>query len=70
MRPGTNNNQAALLNILDNETLVSVVTRGVKRFLLQRGGKDTIKTLITARDTSVESLKSFQTGQGPLASAR
>jgi radical SAM protein with 4Fe4S-binding SPASM domain len=60
MRPGTNNNQAALLNILDNETLAGVATRGIKRFLLQRGRKDMIKTLTTVRDTSVRLWNSYR----------
>jgi radical SAM protein with 4Fe4S-binding SPASM domain len=53
MRPGGNNNPAALLNIIENGSLVSIATRGIKRFLLRRTRKDTIKQLIKVRDTSV-----------------
>jgi MoaA/NifB/PqqE/SkfB family radical SAM enzyme len=53
MREGSDNDPDALLNSIESDSLVSVVKRGVKRFLIQRGRKDTIKRLIKVRDVCV-----------------
>ena len=53
MRQGGNNKPSALMHIIEKQSVVGIMTRGIKSFLLQRGRKDTLKQLTTMRDTSV-----------------
>jgi MoaA/NifB/PqqE/SkfB family radical SAM enzyme len=53
MRGGGNNNPDVLLNLIDNDSMISNMTRNMKRFFIKRSRKDTVKKLVKTRDISV-----------------
>jgi MoaA/NifB/PqqE/SkfB family radical SAM enzyme len=60
MRNGSNSDPAALLKLIDGDSLTSLATRRLKNFLVRRLRKTTIKRLIGVRDSSIRAWNTYR----------